>query len=207
MTIPVGSGHRLSRSRPDRKSPHQYLNLQPPSQPTKHCSRGKYGFSCRCYLSLTKLAFQGFLWGASPSSLLSHLPASSAGFDVLILADLLFNHSEHAKLISSIQQTLRKEPHTQALVFFTPYRPWLLEKDLAFFDLARNGGFRVDKVLEKVMEKVMFDEDPGVSTFECLEQSGIALAECVFRMNCSDVPFLDISLVGKVRSNDELRVP
>lgn len=65
--------------------------------------------------------------------------------------------------MSSVQSTLKKEPEAQALVFFTPYRPWLLEKDLAFFDLARNGGFVVEKILEKVMEKVMFEEDPGVS--------------------------------------------
>lgn len=56
---------------------------------------------------------------------------------------------------------LRREREAKALVFFTPHRPWLLEKDLAFFDLAREGGFIVEKVLEQDMEKVMFDQDPG----------------------------------------------
>lgn len=79
------------------------------------------------------------------------------------MADLLFNHSEHKKLLSTVQQMLKKKRDAQALVFFTPYRPWLFEKDLAFFDLAREGGFEVEKILEKVMEKVMFEEDPGVS--------------------------------------------
>jgi nicotinamide N-methyltransferase len=50
-------------------------------------------------------------------------------------------------------------------VFFTPYRPWLLQQDLAFFELARNAGFVVEQILEKVMEKVMFDEDRGVSFY------------------------------------------
>lgn len=50
---------------------------------------------------------------------------------------------------------------SRALVFFTPYRPWLLEKDLAFFDLARQEGFVVEKILEKVMDKVMFEQDRG----------------------------------------------
>lgn len=111
----------------------------------------------------------GYLWGASTAELKENLPQHEreAGFDLLILADLLFNHSEHAKLVSSVQQTLKKEADAQALVFFTPYRPWLLEKDLAFFDLARNGGFVVEKILEKVMEKVMFEEDPGVSSLLC----------------------------------------
>jgi nicotinamide N-methyltransferase len=92
----------------------------------------------------------------------SHLN-SDEGFDVLILADLLFNHSEHGKLIKTVELTLKKSPSSKAYVFFTPYRPWLLEKDLAFFDLARETGFTVTKTLEKVMDKVMFEEDPGVS--------------------------------------------
>jgi len=57
---------------------------------------------------------------------------------------------------------LKKSPDAKAFVFFTPYRPWLLQKDLAFFDLAREAGFTVTKTLEKVMDKVMFEEDPGV---------------------------------------------
>ena len=98
---------------------------------------------------------QGYLWGA-PMSI-----AMSPGFDLLILADLLFNHSEHKKLLSTIRTTLRRNSASTALVFFTPYRPWLLEKDLNFFELAKQDGFIVDKVLEHVMEKVMFEEDRG----------------------------------------------
>ena len=64
-------------------------------------------------------------------------------------------------MLSTIQQTLNKSAESRALVFFTPYRPWLLKKDLAFFDLARKGGFVVDKIFEKVMDDVMFANDPG----------------------------------------------
>jgi EEF1A N-terminal glycine/lysine methyltransferase len=95
--------------------------------------------------------------------LTKHLPDAAGGFDVLILADLLFNHSEHGKLIKSMQLMLKRSPTSTAYVFFTPYRPWLLQKDLAFFDLARDSGFNVTKTLEKAMDKVMFEEDPGVS--------------------------------------------
>ena len=104
---------------------------------------------------------EGYLWGASPDKLLSHLPQSSQRFDLLILADILFNHSQHSALLGSVQQTLTHSPDAKALVFFTPYRPWLYEKDMAFFALARAGGFVVEKVLEEVMEKVMFPDDPG----------------------------------------------
>lgn len=105
---------------------------------------------------------KGYLWGAPIEDLARHLPGGT-GFDVLILADLLFNHSEHAKLVKSVQLTLKKSSSAMAYVFFTPYRPWLLEKDLAFFDLAREAGFIVKKTFEKVIDKVMFEEDPGVS--------------------------------------------
>lgn len=109
-------------------------------------------------LSILSSHAQGYLWGASIP------PTFSAGFDLLILADLLFNHSEHGKLLFTVTLTLRRNSTSRALVFFTPYRPWLLEKDLAFFDLAQQRGFIVEKILEKVMDKVMFEEDRGVST-------------------------------------------
>lgn len=119
----------------------------------------------------TNIHAEGYLWGADPAPLKAYLPPAEqdAGFDLLILADLLFNHSEHEKLLLSIQRTLKKAAGSQALVFFTPYRPWLFEKDLAFFDLARNGGFHVERILEKVMDKVMFEEDRGVMLQLCCD--------------------------------------
>lgn len=114
------------------------------------------------------LLAQGYLWGADVEPLLATLPkpeghGSERQFDVLILADLLFNHSEHAKLLISVQKTLARTSEARALVFFTPYRPWLLENDLKFFEIAKEGGFAVEKIFEKVMDKVMFEEDRGVS--------------------------------------------
>jgi len=107
---------------------------------------------------------EGYLWGASTAHLLSHQNTQApAGFDTLILADLIFNHTEHAKLLQTIQSTLRRSPSSRALVFFSPHRPWLLHKDLAFFGLAREGGFEVEKVVETVMAKPMFEVDRGVS--------------------------------------------
>ncbi|KAH6883089.1 putative methyltransferase-domain-containing protein [Alternaria rosae] len=115
---------------------------------------------CELLSKPPKIVAEGYLWGAPTSNLTKHL-ADGSGFDVLILADLLFNHSEHAKLIKTVQLTLKKSPNSRAYVFFTPYRPWLYEKDLAFFDLAKEAGFTVAKTFEKVMDKVMFEEDPG----------------------------------------------
>lgn len=117
---------------------------------------------------------KGFVWGANPSPLLAELPnqqssssptttttTTSPKFDVLILADLLFRHSEHGHLLDTIRDTLAPTAGSKAFVFFTSYRPWLQHKDLAFFDLARARGFVVDKLLERKMDQPMFVNDPG----------------------------------------------
>ncbi|KAL9584073.1 MAG: hypothetical protein Q9203_004816 [Teloschistes exilis] len=90
-----------------------------------------------------------------------HLGPGSGGFDTLILADLLFNHSQHAALTLTIRATLKRSESARALVFFTPYTPWKYDKDMAFFDLARDAGFRVTRVVKRVMDKLMFKDDRG----------------------------------------------
>lgn len=114
---------------------------------------------------------KGFVWGADPTPLLSVLPSSPNNttitpptsppkFDVLILADLLFRHTEHGHLLDTVRDTMAPRGG-RAFVFFTSYRPWLRHKDLAFFDLARARGFVVDLVLETKMDRPMFEDDPG----------------------------------------------
>ncbi|QDS76220.1 hypothetical protein FKW77_008579 [Venturia effusa] len=119
--------------------------------------------TCNEVVDKSKLHASGHLWGAPVENLIALLPQESRlkKFQTVLLADLLFNHSEHAKLISSIKQTLQKDANACALVFFTPYRPWLLEKDLSFFDLARDHQFQVKQIFEKVMDDVLFENDPG----------------------------------------------
>ncbi|KAK0673000.1 putative nicotinamide N-methyltransferase [Cercophora samala] len=108
----------------------------------------------------------GFVWGGPPSTLLRHLspsdpPNSPQGFDILILADLLFRHSEHHNMIKTIRECLKKTKDSKAYVVFCSYRPWLKEKDFKFFDLCREDGFVVEQILEKKMDKKLFEEDPG----------------------------------------------
>lgn len=104
---------------------------------------------------------KGFVWGFDPTPLLAELPSSRPKFDVLILADLLFRHSEHGKLLGTIRDTMARDKDAKAYVFFTSYRPWLAHKDMAFFDLARERGFAVDKILERKMDRPLFEDDPG----------------------------------------------
>ncbi|KAL2162180.1 hypothetical protein VTH06DRAFT_7093 [Thermothelomyces fergusii] len=109
------------------------------------------------------IAVEGLVWGADPARVLAHLGEEERerGFDVLVLADLLFRHSNHGDMLRTVRQTLKKARESRALVVFTSYRPWLRHKDLAFFDLAREQGFVVEKVLEKKLDRPLFEDDPG----------------------------------------------
>ncbi|UNI22632.1 Nicotinamide N-methyltransferase [Purpureocillium takamizusanense] len=80
-------------------------------------------------------------------------------FDVLVLADLLFRHSEHGALVKTIKETMARDG--AAYVFFTSYRPWKQDLDMRFFDVARDAGLSVEQVSERKLEKPLFDNDPG----------------------------------------------
>lgn len=108
------------------------------------------------------LHVEGYKWGGPVEGLLGHLPAGAGGFDVLIMADVVYSHREHGNLIKTMHQTLKRSPDSVALVIFTPYQPWLLPKTEQFFPLAEENGFRVSKIFEKVMDQVLFENDPGV---------------------------------------------
>ncbi|KAK8065949.1 hypothetical protein PG997_012696 [Apiospora hydei] len=107
----------------------------------------------------------GYKWADDPAPLLAHINKAGTDqtekFDILILADLLFKHPQHKNMVKTIQMTMSRRRESRAWVFFTSYRPWLKEKDLAFFDLAREQGFDVEKVFETRMDKPMFENDPG----------------------------------------------
>ena len=104
---------------------------------------------------------RGYLWGNDTEPILAELPEPKLGFDLLILADVVFNHTEHGKLVRTIKSTLKRDLEARALVFFTPYRPWLLEKDLNFFTVVQEQGLVVNKILQLTMDRVMFENDPG----------------------------------------------
>ncbi|ODN83464.1 hypothetical protein L202_01601 [Cryptococcus amylolentus CBS 6039] len=116
----------------------------------------------------------GHVWGHKVGHLLDHLPQRQM-FDLLILSDLVFNHSQHDALIKTVESTLAPAPstpsdpttsapltHPSILVFFTHHRPHLAHADLAFFPrLAESGG---GWVYEKVVDEwagAMFENDPG----------------------------------------------
>jgi nicotinamide N-methyltransferase len=110
--------------------------------------------SCGRQLPIT---VQGYIWGNSVDPLLNAPNQNGRKFDLIILSDLIFNHSEHEKLVRTCDESLAAD----GLVFvvFTHHRPKLAHKDLEFFDTAsQQAGFISDRIIEKKMSP-MFKED------------------------------------------------
>ncbi|PWY87503.1 nicotinamide N-methyltransferase Nnt1 [Aspergillus heteromorphus CBS 117.55] len=109
----------------------------------------------------SSLHVDGYKWGDSVEPLFACLPAGATGFDVLIMADVVYSHAQHPNLIKTMRETLKRSKDSVALVIFTPYEPWLLPKTEKFFPLAEENGFQVTKIFEKLMDDVLFENDPG----------------------------------------------
>ncbi|KAL1413560.1 Protein N-terminal and lysine N-methyltransferase efm7 [Vanrija albida] len=118
----------------------------------------------------------GHTWGHDVGPLLAAAVGGEAPsdgrYDLVILSDLMFNHSQHDALIKTLDATLSLErgtptaegaqPQTPcALVFLTHHRPRLADADMAFFPrLAASGAWGYERVVEEYTGP-MFDNDPG----------------------------------------------
>ncbi|OCF75942.1 nicotinamide N-methyltransferase [Kwoniella mangroviensis CBS 8886] len=102
----------------------------------------------------------GHLWGHDVKHLMAR--TDNEGYELLILSDLVFNHSQHDALIKTVNSTLSSSPDACVLVFFTSHRPHLVKEDNAFFPrLAASGdGWVYQKVVEE-WAGAMFEDDPG----------------------------------------------
>ncbi|KII90355.1 hypothetical protein PLICRDRAFT_529182 [Plicaturopsis crispa FD-325 SS-3] len=137
-----------------------------------------------------KVSVQGYTWGQPVAPLLALLAESHdqpkaesntgkatdrGGFDLIILSDLVFNHSQHDALLTTCELALRRpdtlpmSPQTQntdttappqLLVFYTHHRPHLASQDMRFFEKARDRGWVCERVCERLFEP-MFPDDPG----------------------------------------------
>ncbi|KAK0448346.1 nicotinamide N-methyltransferase [Desarmillaria tabescens] len=88
------------------------------------------------------VSVQGFIWGTSVQPLLSSL-SNTNGFNLIILSDLIFNHSQHDALLNTCEQAT-----PSVLVFYTHHRPHL------------GRGWHCQEILTQKFEP-MFPDDPG----------------------------------------------
>ncbi|KAK0240516.1 nicotinamide N-methyltransferase [Armillaria nabsnona] len=113
--------------------------------------------SCKQHVSV-----QGFIWGTSVQPLLSSL-SNTNGFNLIILSDLIFNHSQHDALLNTCEQVLLShgpQITPSVLVFYTHHRPHLANRDMEFFTKAQSRGWHCEEILTQKFEP-MFPDDPG----------------------------------------------
>lgn len=77
-------------------------------------------------------------------------------FDLIILSDVVFNHTEHHKLLATCREALKRDG--KCLVVFSPHRAHLLQEDLQFFTTCEEYELKAEKI-DMVLWKPMFEED------------------------------------------------
>lgn len=98
---------------------------------------------------------KGYIWGNDYTEITK--PINGEKFDLILLSDLVFNHTEHHKLLTTCKDLI--DPiNGRCLVVFSPHRPKLLQNDLDFFKTAQEYNFKVQKI-DLVNWTPMFEED------------------------------------------------
>ncbi|KAI8986773.1 putative methyltransferase-domain-containing protein [Trametes punicea] len=123
-----------------------------------------------------RVRVQGYIWGHPIEPLLALLPedVEERAFDLIILSDLIFNHSQHDAMLKTCDLALSKRRSTEMndkdegeaqpapclLVFYTHHRPHLADRDMDFFVKARARGWQCERILTRRYPP-MFPDDPG----------------------------------------------
>lgn len=129
--------------------------------------------SCACLICNDR-DFQGYIWGRPLDSIFSKQQAvlHEQGFDLIIMSDLIFNHSQvishisaellkliflfflskHDALLQTAELALKpatttSTPQPSVLAFFSHHRPHLADRDMEFFTKAKERGWHCEKIL------------------------------------------------------------
>ncbi|CAM9591642.1 unnamed protein product [Pylaiella littoralis] len=109
--------------------------------------------------------------------------AAQGGFDVVIMADLLFNRSQHAQLLETCDRCLRRKGSGSdadagtVWVSFSHHDPEKAELDMKFFALATEKGFVATRI-KTVQMRDLFVENDGMDGLRgevhlwCLKRQG-----------------------------------
>ncbi|CAI5755918.1 unnamed protein product [Candida verbasci] len=116
-----------------------------------------YNFEKLCEKTkISPYKVKGYIWGNDVYESLE-LKDPNYKFDLIILSDLIFNHTEHHKLLNACQQSINKNGG-KCLVVFSPHRAHLLHADLEFFETAKQYGFKSEQI-DMQNWSPMFEED------------------------------------------------
>eukprot|EP00033_Pygsuia_biforma_P001327 GCRY01001502.1.p1 GENE.GCRY01001502.1~~GCRY01001502.1.p1 ORF type:complete len:246 (+),score=51.98 GCRY01001502.1:78-815(+) len=101
----------------------------------------------------------GYRWGDSVEPLLQAMSGETE-FDVIIMADLIFNHFSHPELLQTAKMLLA--PKGEVHVAFSHHRPQFEKEDMNFFTLAQEEPFNFKvRLIRSVKTEPMFENDPG----------------------------------------------
>lgn len=122
-------------------------------------------------------SIQGYVWGTKVGPLQEELPNGETKYDIIILSDLIFNHSQHHAMLRTCRELVKPKTGV-VLVFYTHHRPHLAHRDVQFFEIAQRPynpdtdpenwdevgySFHAEEFLTQNMG-VMFEEDQGDQT-------------------------------------------
>ncbi|KAJ8326600.1 Protein N-terminal and lysine N-methyltransferase efm7 [Batrachochytrium dendrobatidis] len=111
------------------------------------------------FLENNTIVVEGFIWGEDHTKVLEHLSDDgSTKFDLILLADLIFNHNQHTNLLKSCREMLA--PGGVVYTTFTHHVVKWAYRDMKFFETATEMGFKFEKIYQERWQ-CMFPEDDG----------------------------------------------
>ncbi|KAJ3192505.1 nicotinamide n-methyltransferase [Entophlyctis luteolus] len=120
--------------------------------------------NCPAQVADGKLKVVGLQWGQDDhlQHALSALPDNTRKFDVIFLADLIFNHTEHHSLLKTCIGALDKRPGSCIYVYFTSHVVKWVDRDMKFFEIAAEPEYRFKfEKFAEVKASAMFPDDVG----------------------------------------------
>jgi len=91
--------------------------------------------------------------------------STGAGFDLILLSDLVFNHSQHHSLLTTCEESLRAaapdRPAPSLLVFYSHHRPWCVQADEQFLVIAQQRGWLCSRIIQDHNAGLAFPKDSG----------------------------------------------
>ncbi|KAH8620785.1 putative Lysine methyltransferase GDP dissociation inhibitor [Trypanosoma vivax] len=108
----------------------------------------------------TQCIVQPLLWGNAEHIREALQRTGGAGFDVLLLSDILFNHVCNDDLADTVAQLLQRSQHAAAYCAFSHHRAHKQVEDLQFFDKCNSRGLACEQIDEEDYP-LMFPDDNG----------------------------------------------
>ena len=115
-----------------------------------------------CQSLKDKYEIVGFTWGSDESELVAPLTARNLNpfYDVIILCDVVFNHSEHEKLLAVCSKLINPDGGVIHCIF-THHRVRYVQEDLSFFKKALDLFSLKSTHCKSEKVGAMFKDDPG----------------------------------------------